>query len=63
MEYSIDWVFYGPTAQNGCKSFSFLVMKMGCVKEAPLYVYLTISITNHNHLLFTTIRLVRSPIV
>ena len=38
-------------------------MKMGCVKEAPLYVYLTISITNHNHLLFTTIRLVRSPIV
>ena len=32
-----------------------------CERSPP--VYLTISFTNHNHLLFTTIRLVRSPIV
>ena len=45
---------------------TFLIFLFGdengvCVKSPP--VYLTISITNHNHLLFTIIRLARSPIV
>ena len=38
MEYSIDGVLYGPAAQNICKSFSFFVTKMGCVKEASLCI-------------------------